>query len=104
MGLREFMNGLKERGDLVEIDDPVSSDLDACRIAREIERPILFKNLSGMRACINLISSRKLGFKTVNSLPIWLLTFPLQLFNKSSLIMPKFVCKSPFFHANSLPL
>ncbi|HDM36289.1 MAG TPA: UbiD family decarboxylase [Candidatus Syntrophoarchaeum butanivorans] len=60
MGLREFMNELKERGDLVEIDDPVSSDLDACRIAREIERPILFKNLSGMRACINLISSREI--------------------------------------------
>jgi len=60
MSFRAFMDELGERGELIEIDETVSSELEACRIARKTDNPILFKDLSGRRGCVNLIGSRKI--------------------------------------------
>ncbi|MHC1595294.1 MAG: UbiD family decarboxylase [Candidatus Syntropharchaeales archaeon] len=65
MGFREFLAELKRSGDLIEVDEPVSSELEACRIARKTENPILFKNLSGMRSCTNLLGSRSILSKAL---------------------------------------
>ncbi|VUT28153.1 MAG: 3-octaprenyl-4-hydroxybenzoate decarboxylase [Candidatus Syntrophoarchaeum sp. GoM_oil] len=65
MGFREFLDELKKSGDLIEVDEPVSSELEACRIARKAESPILFKDLSGMKGCTNLIGSREILSKAL---------------------------------------
>ncbi|OFV67892.1 MAG: UbiD family decarboxylase [Candidatus Syntrophoarchaeum caldarius] len=65
MSFRAFLDELEECGELIEIDEPVSPELEACRIARKTDSPILFKDLSGKRACVNLIGSRNILSKVL---------------------------------------
>ena len=58
MSFRSFINQLKTNGNLLEIQEPVSPEYDAARIAGN-ERPHLFHSINGHRVAVNLLSSRE---------------------------------------------
>ena len=58
MSFRRFIDQLKTNGNLIEIQEPVSPEYDAARIAGN-ERPHLFRSINGCRVAVNLLSSRE---------------------------------------------
>ncbi len=58
MSFRTFINQLKENGKLVEITQPVSPRFEASRIAKKTKAPVLFHDISGSKAIMNLLGSR----------------------------------------------
>ncbi len=57
MSFGSFIDQLKTDGNLIEIQEPVSPEYDAARIAGN-EKPHLFHSISGHRVAVNLLSSR----------------------------------------------
>jgi UbiD family decarboxylase len=57
MSFRRFIDQLKTDGNLIEIQEPVSPEYDAARIAGN-EKPHLFHSINGCRVAANLLSSR----------------------------------------------
>lgn len=57
--MREFINRLKQSGKLVEICDPVSKIFEAPRIAKQTRSPVLFHNVDGCKAIMNVLGSRE---------------------------------------------
>ncbi len=60
MGFRSFLDTLKSKKMLVTVEEKVTPDFEAPRIAKENGKPVLFKNLNGMKAAMNVISSREI--------------------------------------------
>ena len=58
MSFRSFIKQLKESGKLVEIPQPVSPRFEASKIAKTIQAPVLFHNVSGSKVIMNLLGSR----------------------------------------------
>jgi UbiD family decarboxylase len=56
--MREFIEKLKENGKLVEIKDPVSKVFEAPKIAKQTNAPVLFHDIDGNRAIMNVLGSR----------------------------------------------
>jgi len=56
--MREFIEKLKENGKLVEIKDPVSKVFEAPKIAKQTNAPVLFHDIDGSRAIMNVLGSR----------------------------------------------
>ncbi len=56
--MREFIDQLKTSGKLIEITYPVSKVFEAPRIAKRATSPVLFHNVEGSRAIMNLLGSR----------------------------------------------
>ncbi|WP_048181802.1 UbiD family decarboxylase [Methanosarcina sp. MTP4] len=59
MIFRDFIDQLKTRGKLVEIQHPVSPEFEASRIAKQTKAPILFHDISGSKVIMNLLGSRE---------------------------------------------
>ncbi len=59
MSFRDFIDQLKTSGKLVEIQDPVSPEFEASRIAKQTKAPILFHDISGSKVIMNLLGSRE---------------------------------------------
>jgi len=58
MSFGSFIDQLKIGGNLIEIQEPVSPEYDAARIAGS-EKPHLFHSINGCRVAVNLLSSRE---------------------------------------------
>ncbi|MEA3323815.1 MAG: UbiD family decarboxylase [Euryarchaeota archaeon] len=58
MSFRSFIDQLKTDGNLIEVQEPVSPEYDAARVAGN-EKPHLFHSISGCRVAVNLLSSRE---------------------------------------------
>jgi len=56
--MREFINKLRESGKLVEITEPVSKVFEAPRIAKKTPAPVLFHDIDGNKAIMNVLGSR----------------------------------------------
>jgi len=56
--MREFIEKLKKAGKLVEITGPVSKVFEAPRIAKQTPSPVLFHDIGGSRAIMNVLGSR----------------------------------------------
>lgn len=59
MSYRDFIDQLKASGKLVEITHPVSSLFEAPKIAKEAGAPVLFHDVDGKKASMNLLGSRE---------------------------------------------
>jgi UbiD family decarboxylase len=60
MSFRNFIDQLRSTGKLIEITHPVSSKFEAPRIAKEKGAPILFHDVDGKKAVMNLLGSSRL--------------------------------------------
>jgi len=58
MSFRDFIDQLKTDGKLVEITRPVSPAFEAPKIAKETGAPVLFHDINGKKAVMNLLGSR----------------------------------------------
>ena len=58
MTFRHFINQLRTSGKLVEITHPISPEFEAPRIAKQTGKPVLFHDVSGKKAIMNLLGSR----------------------------------------------
>lgn len=58
MSFRNFIDRLKNNGKLEEITYPVSRNFEAPKIARNIGLPVLFHDIDGNKAIMNLLGSR----------------------------------------------
>ena len=58
MNFRHFINQLRTSGKLVKITHPVSPEFEAPRIAKQIGAPVLFHDVGGKKAIMNLLGSR----------------------------------------------
>ena len=58
MKFRHFINQLRTSGKLVEITHPISPEFEAPRIAKQTGAPVLFHDVSGKKAIMNLLGSR----------------------------------------------
>lgn len=59
MKYREFIEKLKENGRLTEVDRQVSKNFEAPAIASKTRGAVLFKNIDGSRAIMNLLGTRE---------------------------------------------
>ncbi|MEM2934182.1 MAG: UbiD family decarboxylase [Halobacteria archaeon] len=59
MSLRDFLEKLKQEKLLIYIEEKVSPEFEAPRIAKQNAKPIFFKNVAGRQAAMNVISSRE---------------------------------------------
>ncbi|NOR48300.1 MAG: UbiD family decarboxylase, partial [Methanosarcinaceae archaeon] len=55
MTFRNFIDQLRSTGKLIEITHPVSSKFEAPRIAKEKGAPVLFHDVDGKKAVMNLL-------------------------------------------------
>lgn len=60
MSLRDFLEKLERGKLLVSVEEKVSPEFEAPRMAKQIARPVLFKNVDGKPAAMNVISSREI--------------------------------------------
>ncbi|MEM2933380.1 MAG: UbiD family decarboxylase [Methanocellales archaeon] len=60
MSLRDFLEKLRLEGLLLNIEERVSPEFEAPKIAREHSKPIFFKDVAGKKAVMNVISSREI--------------------------------------------
>lgn len=58
--MRKFIEDLREADLLVEASEPVSPKLEAPKMAYDTEKPILFSDVDGSRAIMNLLGNRDL--------------------------------------------
>ncbi|MBN1133707.1 MAG: UbiD family decarboxylase [Methanosarcinaceae archaeon] len=58
MKFRHFINQLRASGKLVEITHPISPEFEAPNIAKKTGTPVLFHDVNGKKAIMNLLGSR----------------------------------------------
>ncbi|SDF55505.1 UbiD family decarboxylase [Methanolobus vulcani] len=56
--MREFIDQLRKNGKLVEVTEPVSKVFEAPRIAKKTPGPVLFHDIDGNKAIMNVLGSR----------------------------------------------
>lgn len=59
MSFRDFIDGLKESGRLTEVKQAVSKDFEAPIYAHKTKGPILFHDVGGSKAIMNLLGTRE---------------------------------------------
>jgi UbiD family decarboxylase len=57
--MREFIKKMREEGLVVDVDETVSSDMQAPKMAAGTDKLIFFNNIEGARAVMNLTASRR---------------------------------------------
>ena len=57
--MREFIEKMREYGLVVDIEEPVSADMQAPKMAGSTDKLLFFHNLEGKRAVMNLTASRR---------------------------------------------
>lgn len=58
--MREFIEHMREKGHVVDIEDPLSADFEAPKLAAKTDKIIFFHKLAGARAVMNVTPSREL--------------------------------------------
>ncbi len=57
-GMRGFIDQMRECGGVIDYEDPVAADYDACRLAHGTDRLLLFHDLEGKRGVMNVTATR----------------------------------------------
>jgi len=57
-GLRGFIDQMRECGEVIDYEDPVAADYEACRVAHGTDRLLFFHNLEGKRGVMNVTATR----------------------------------------------
>ena len=57
--MREFIKKMREEGLVVDVDEPVSADMQAPKMAAGTDKLIFFHKIEGVRAVMNLTASRR---------------------------------------------
>ena len=57
--MREFIKKMREEGLVVDVDEPVSADMQAPKMAAGTDKLIFFHKIEGARAVMNLTASRR---------------------------------------------
>jgi UbiD family decarboxylase len=57
--MREFINKMREEGLVVDVDEPVSADMQAPKMAAGTDKLIFFHNIERVRAVMNLTATRR---------------------------------------------
>lgn len=65
-GMRGFIDQMRECGGVIDYDDPVSADYDACRLAHGTDRLLLFHDLEGKRGVMNVTATRNALSQALN--------------------------------------
>jgi UbiD family decarboxylase len=58
-GIRGFIDQMRECGEVIEYEDRVAAEYEACRLAHGTDRLLLFHNLEGKRGVMNVTATRK---------------------------------------------
>ncbi|HNY88684.1 MAG TPA: UbiD family decarboxylase [Methanoregulaceae archaeon] len=56
--MRGFIDQMRECGGVIDYEDPVAADYDACRLAHGTDRLLLFHDLEGKRGVMNVTATR----------------------------------------------
>ena len=56
--MREFIEKMREKGLVTDIEDPVSADMQAPKMAAATDKLLFFHNIDGVRAVMNLTANR----------------------------------------------
>ncbi len=57
--MREFIDRMRERGDVIDIDDPVDVVYEPCRYAHRTDKLLFFHQLGGSRGVMNVTATRE---------------------------------------------
>ncbi len=57
--MREFIEKMRECGLVVDVEDPVSADMQAPKMASTTDKLLFFHKIEGARAVMNLTASRR---------------------------------------------
>ena len=57
--MRDFIKKMREEGLVVDVDEPVSADMQAPKMAAGTDKLLFFHNIEGARAVMNLTASRR---------------------------------------------
>jgi UbiD family decarboxylase len=57
--MREFIDKMREQGLVVDVEEPVSADMQAPRMAAGTDKLVFFHKIGGARAVMNLTASRR---------------------------------------------
>lgn len=58
-GMRGFIDQMRECGEVIEYEEQVANEYEACRLAHGTDRLLLFHNLEGRRGVMNVTATRK---------------------------------------------
>ncbi|MEI7648718.1 MAG: UbiD family decarboxylase, partial [Methanomicrobiales archaeon] len=56
--MREFIEKMRKRGLVIDVKEPVSTDMQAAKMASTTDKLLFFHNIEGKRAVMNLTASR----------------------------------------------
>jgi len=65
-GMRGFIDQMRECGGVIDYEDPVAADYDACRLAHGTDRLLLFHDLEGKRGVMNVTATRNALSQALN--------------------------------------
>ncbi|MDD1706126.1 MAG: UbiD family decarboxylase, partial [Methanoregulaceae archaeon] len=57
--MRDFIDQMRECGEVIEHETPVAADYEASRMAHGTDKLLMFHNLEGKRGVMNLTATRK---------------------------------------------
>ncbi|MFA5347360.1 MAG: UbiD family decarboxylase [Methanoregula sp.] len=57
--MREFIKKMREQGLVIDVEEPVSADMQAPKMASTTDKLLFFHNIEGARAAMNLTASRR---------------------------------------------
>src|SRR5665647_589373 len=57
--MREFIEKMREQGLVIDVEEPVSADMQAPKMAGSTDKLLFFHNIEGTRAVMNLTASRR---------------------------------------------
>ncbi len=58
-GMRGFIDQMRECGEVIEYEEQVATEYEACRLAHGTDRLLLFHNLEGRQGVMNVTATRK---------------------------------------------
>ncbi|HOU80455.1 MAG TPA: UbiD family decarboxylase [Methanoregulaceae archaeon] len=64
--MRGFIDQMRECGGVIDYEDPVAADYDACRLAHGTDRLLLFHDLEGKRGVMNVTATRNALSQALN--------------------------------------
>lgn len=65
-GMRGFIDQMRECGGVIDYEDPVAADYDACRLAHGTDRLLFFHDLEGKRGVMNVTATRNALSQALN--------------------------------------
>ncbi len=57
--MRDFIEKMRDHGLVVDVEEPVSSDMQAPKMAASTDKLLFFHKIDGARAVMNLTASRQ---------------------------------------------